>query len=306
MSRRDILITGAGGFVCSHLAQGLAAAGHRVTALDRSFDAPTRARLAGVRLLQAELDAQALARVPDPVDVVIHGAALTSDPAQLGVTPAAHIGLNMALLFAALEFAQTRGARYFVFISSSGVFEGQGGLDHLAESTPPEGRSAYALAKRMGEMALACLPADTMAGLTFRLGPVYGPSEAVRPSRLGTSLVRRALDMAAQGGPVTIEHPATRRDWTYAPDLARALDTILRAPQPVTGLIHLGSGEILTDGAVGQAVAQATGVAFETPDPQASLPRTPMTTERHDWQRGFTWTPFGAGLSDLMAQERSL
>jgi nucleoside-diphosphate-sugar epimerase len=44
MSRR-VLITGAGGFVGSHLAEGFMALDYTVTAFDRSFDAPTRQRL---------------------------------------------------------------------------------------------------------------------------------------------------------------------------------------------------------------------------------------------------------------------
>ncbi len=55
MTQVSVLITGGGGFVGSHLAQGFHTLGYAVTAMDLRFDAETRTRLAGVRLIEAAL-----------------------------------------------------------------------------------------------------------------------------------------------------------------------------------------------------------------------------------------------------------
>ena len=55
MAPETVLITGAGGFVGRALAEGFAALGWRVTAVDRAFDEATGGRLAGCDLVTAEL-----------------------------------------------------------------------------------------------------------------------------------------------------------------------------------------------------------------------------------------------------------
>ena len=87
MTVARVLITGAGGFVGSHLAIGFAALGYQVTALDRGFDPATRSRLSGIGLTEADLGAPD-ALIPDLGDgcTIIHAAALTTNPAAMGMT----------------------------------------------------------------------------------------------------------------------------------------------------------------------------------------------------------------------------
>ena len=91
---REILITGAGGFVGSALVEGFLALGWRVTAVDRAFDAATRARLAGSHLITVDLSHGDSSDLPAAA-VVVHAAAVTTGAATLGWTPAAHIAANI-------------------------------------------------------------------------------------------------------------------------------------------------------------------------------------------------------------------
>jgi len=296
-----MLITGAGGFVGSHLAAGFRDLGYRVTAVDASFDAVTRARLAGVELHEARLAAGALDACP-ATDVVVHAAALTSSPQELGLSAAAHMQANLDAMLATLDWASRTGARMFVFVSSSGVFTPEDAAELLLESVPASGTGAYALAKRAGEMIAAGSASATLSVLVVRLGYIYGPYEAARASRANVSLVRQWLDAAQAGRAVVTRTPETRRDWTYARDLAPALDRLLR--DGTAGLVHLGSGAISTDLEVALAVADAVHVPVEiAPASDAVRAKAPMGRERGRGLDGMQWTPLSRGIGEIISLE---
>ena len=226
MTRSSILITGAGGFVGSHLAEGFRDLGYDVTALDAMFDPSARRRLEGVALREVQLGAAALDDCPK-ADVVVHAAALTSSPGELGLSAPAHIQANLDAMLVSLDWASRIGARSFVFVSSSGVFAADDASELLLESVSPSGSGAYALAKRAGELIAAGAASPTLSVLVVRLGYLYGPFEAARSSRTNVSLIRTWLDDARAGRRLSVQTPFVRRDWTYVRDLPRALDALL-------------------------------------------------------------------------------
>ncbi len=219
VSRASVLVTGAGGFVCSELAVALARAGHSVLALDRAFDAPTVARLAAAgpgRIERVEGDlSETLGRLGARPDSVIHGAALTTDAARLGLSRAGHLRRNMELLTTTLDAARGAGAARLLFLSSMGVFApgdrtAPGEAGRLNESAAPIAACPYAAAKRAGEIVTQAAAEAGFATLALRLGNVFGPHEAVRETRQGLSLVARMIAEARATGRVTVATPVSR------------------------------------------------------------------------------------------------
>lgn len=289
MTQVSVLITGGGGFVGSHLAQGFQALGYAVTSMDLSFDAETRTRLAGVRLIEAALAPETLKEaLAGGCTMVIHAAALTSPPEMTGLTLFGHVSHNVDLLLDCLDQASAHGVSCFVFLSSSGVFSFDE-AEELDEGVTPSGTSAYSVAKRAGEAICSAFAGS----LVLRLGPLYGPDERSRPSRVQVSPIRRWLDCVEEGRPITVESPLSRRDWTFLPDLARAIDLLRR--QGSSGLLHLTSGEIVADLDLAQRIAAlrpgTTVIPAERPEPR----RVPMRSRRADLN-GFAWTPLARGL----------
>ena len=133
--------------------------------------------------------------MPD-VDLVIHGAWVTTDPEALGITVADYVLLNIGPLLQTLAFAARVKARAFVFLSSSGVFDVADAKDGLTDDVPPTAASAYAVAKRAGESLTAAAVGDGVAAHVVRLGYLYGPEEVARHSRQRVSLVARWIDAA--------------------------------------------------------------------------------------------------------------
>lgn len=293
-----MLITGAGGFVGSHLAQGFLALGDAVTGLDLAFDTPTRRRLAGTRLVEAALTGQGLAGL-GRFDLVIHGAALTSIPAGMG--EAAYIAANVGLLAECLDFASASGARDFVFLSSSGVFAPEDGDGVHVESTPPTSTAPYALAKRAGEVAILAANSPALRAIAVRLGPIYGPAEIPRGTRLAVSQVRLWLDAIEAGEAIVVDEPGTVRDWTFAPDLGFALDALLRLD--LSGVVHLTAAQFVTNRDLAEAMVRVAGRGRMEIGADGPAPRRPMASDRVDLHALYGWTRLETGLARTLATE---
>jgi UDP-glucose 4-epimerase len=291
-------LTGAGGFVGAQIAAGLMAAGWRVAAVDVAFDAAARVALNGADLVEADL-AQGFPDLPR-AELVIHAAAVTTDAETLGISPAAHIRANMAPLLAALDHASATGPGAFVFLSSTGVFAATDGAPDLADSCVPTAGHPYAAAKRSGEILVPAALAGVCPAHVVRLGHLYGPGEAARPTRATVSLVRRWCDAAARGEALVVPANDPRRDWTYLPDLA---PTLVRTAgsAPATRPLHLTSGHILSDGQLARLIARANPRAIVRAGPAvgAKPPAIPSAIPALD---GFRWTAPEDGLAAILAE----
>lgn len=295
---RSVLITGAGGFVGSHMAEGFAAMGDAVIALDAAFNAFTRERLAGIELIEAPVSPNVLSD-GRTVDLVIHGAAITTPPEEFGMTAEQHIAANVSMLEDALALAVRHGASDFVFISSSGVFSLEDGKDVQLESTVPTAIIPYAEAKRAGETATSAANSATLRAMSIRLGPIYGPHEASRDTRQIVSQVRRWLGRAEGSEPIVVEMPEERRDWTFAPDLPRALNALLAVEPKVSGVVHLTSAEIVSNLALAEMIAGIVDGARVEVAPLGQAPRLPISSDRVDLQSLYAWTPLRDGLGTI-------
>ncbi len=296
-----VLITGAGGFVGSALAEGFAALDWRVTAVDRVFDAMTAGRLAGCDLITAELGDRRSRELP-AVALVIHAAAITTPAADLGWTPAAHVAANTRPLVAMLEYAARTRPAAFVFVSSSGVFAAGDGCTVLTDADLPTGRSPYAAAKRAGELLTVAALEGLVAAHVIRLGYLYGPHETARPSRSRTSAVARWLTAARDGQPLVVPSDDPLRDWTFTPDLAPALARLVALP-PAERPVHLCSPHVLKDSAMAGGIAALVPGAMCVTEPAAAPAKPPMRASDLSRLGDIRWTAPDEALARLTAAE---
>jgi nucleoside-diphosphate-sugar epimerase len=135
----------------------------------------------------------------------------------------------------------------------------------------------------------------------LRLGYLYGPGEAARASRMKVSLVQGWLDSVRNGE--TLQHDATdpRRDWTFAPDLASAINRLLSGPgraQP----IHLCAPNPPRDSEVlAQILRHHPTAAHRTVPGQGVKP--PMVPSAVPALDGFAWTSLADGIAHLCRTE---
>ncbi|MFN4128692.1 MAG: NAD-dependent epimerase/dehydratase family protein [Paracoccaceae bacterium] len=295
-----VLITGAGGFVGSSLSAGFATLGWQVTAVDLGFDPATVARLKGCDLVTLDLDDGTVPDLPR-ADVVIHAAALTTEPEALGITQAEHLARNMRPLLCVLQMAAAHTPGAFVFLSSSGVFNGIEGCPDLTDACQPTGLAPYSAAKRASELLVVSALAALCPVHVLRLGYIYGPDEVARASRMRVSVVAGMIAAARAGQALPLRSDDPRRDWTFAADLAPAIAALVihaAAGHP----LHFGSGHILPDSAVAALVARHFGTLrlFRIP---ASGAKPPMVASVLPALEGFRWTPPEEGIAMLCRQQ---
>ena len=296
----SVLVTGAGGFVGSALAEGFASLGWRVTALDREFDPATCERLRGCSLVTAALGDTAPADLP-PVTLVIHAAAVTTAASDLGWTPATHVAANMRPLIAMLEYAARTRPAAFVFLSSSGVFAAGDGGEVLTDADTPTGASPYAVAKRAGELLTPAALAGLSAAHVIRLGYLYGPHETSRPTRARPSIVARWLAAARDRQPLLVPADDPRRDWTFTPDLAPALARLIARPS-AGRVVHLCSPFTRTDSVMASEIAAQVPGAVCAPAPAIGPAKPPMRGSDLS-PLGLQWTAPETALAQLVSRE---
>lgn len=299
MSR--VLVTGAGGFVGSHLCCGLAELGFEVIASDRVFDSEAEVRLN--RLERIVGDVRDLDRRLGAVDFVVHGAAVTADPAEIGVNAVTALEENIGLTLTAFQVAVQSQATRFVFLSSAGVFGGEQPAP-LDERSAPGGLGLYAAAKRIGETAAQSLrKSGELDAVSVRLGNLYGPGEQPRRTRPRMGLIARLLAEAASDRTLTLTTPGVRREWTWVQDLAPRVARLFAYPSP-PDVMHLCAPDTATDYEIAEKLRQLLPETRIELCPKATLPevRPPLESRFADTLGPTFWTPLDKGLTELVRE----
>jgi NAD dependent epimerase/dehydratase len=220
-----VLVTGAGGFIGSHLVERLLASGAAVrafcrytsgTALGSLHELPKDA-LAGVELRFGDLrDRDVIRAAVEGVDVVYHLAASISVPYSY-VAPQEVVQSNVLGTLNVLTAAREAGPQRIVHMSSSEVY-GTAQYTPIDEAHPLHAQSPYA-ASKVGADKLA----ETFH-LSFDLPVVIArPFNAYGPRQSQRAVIATIVAQALAGGPLSIGATTPTRDFVYVGDTVDAL-----------------------------------------------------------------------------------
>ncbi|MGH7642642.1 MAG: NAD-dependent epimerase/dehydratase family protein [Candidatus Dormibacteria bacterium] len=247
MTRR-CLVTGAAGFIGSHLTRQLLDSGWLVTGIDGFTDSYDPAeKFARAELLQAipgfsfvsgDILDIPLEDVLSESEVVFHLAGRAGVRASFE-SESRYVHDNVDASHRLLE-ACTRvpAVRRLVYASSSSVYGN--GTRPFRETGEVAPISPYGRTKLAAERELLAVTGGTLETVALRYFTVYGPGQ--RPD-MGLRLFAEA---ALDGRPIVLFGDGTQsRDFTFVDDVARA--TVLAADAPVSGLVvNIGGGTIVS------------------------------------------------------------
>ncbi len=243
-SDQHIVITGAGGFIGSHLVEAALSAGHKVTALLRYGSQGSIGNLACIAphsktrltLVFGDVrDAGQMQSLLEGADRLIHAAALIGIPYSYAA-PESYFATNMDGSLNLLQAARRAALKRFVFVSTSEVY-GSAQRPLITEDHPLSAQSPYAASKIAAEAACMAWASTYDLPITvIRPFNTFGPRQSQR------AVIPTIVSQALAGGPLQIGSTWPERDFTFVNDTAEALVLAATHPQIGTGPYNLGTG----------------------------------------------------------------
>jgi UDP-N-acetylglucosamine/UDP-N-acetyl-alpha-D-glucosaminouronate 4-epimerase len=259
------LVTGAAGFIGSHISERLTAEGHDVRGLDDfSEGAEENLRSAPeVHLIRADLrDEKAVLSAGAGCHVILHQGAVRSVPKSMeapGYVSDVNIKGTINVLLAAREV----GARV-VLASSSSVYGDQERFP-LSEDMVPAPKSPYAASKLSGEICCAAWSrAFGVPAVALRYFNVYGPRQD--PQSEYAAVVPRFILACVEGGqPIIHGDGGQSRDFTYVEDVVEANLAAAASAESASGQVFNigGGGEPISIRDLLARIAEFTGTKPE-------------------------------------------
>lgn len=316
-----LIVTGAAGFIGSHLVRALLARGERVVGIDnfdgfydRALKEANVAGLAGDRFELVEADVCDRAAM-DGVFLRVRPSAVFHIAALAGVRPsiaepARYAAVNVDGLVNVLEAARAVDCTRIVFASSSSVYGNRATVPFSETDDVNEPISPYAATKRAGE--LMCHTWCHLFGMSvasLRFFTVFGPSQ--RPDLAISKFMR--LIAAGEEVPM-FGDGSTSRDYTFVDDIIQgvlsAWNKVVAADPGFFRIYNLGGSKpvMLADmiDAIGQVVGRTPNIKTMPMQP-GDVDRTFADLTRSREELGFQpQTPFGDGLEKQWAWLRGL
>jgi NAD dependent epimerase/dehydratase len=256
---RSVLVTGAGGFIGSHLAERLVESGAKVRALvryngrgDEGWLGTSKARQDMTVIAGDITDRECVEAAMEDVEVVFHLAALIAIPYSYQC-PESYIRTNVGGTLNVLLAAKRQGGTKVVHTSTSEVY-GTAQYVPIDEAHPLQGQSPYSASK---------IGADKLAEsfhLSFRLPVItvrpfntYGPRQSAR------AIIPTILSQALAGQVVRLGNLLPTRDLNYVSDTVEGFLKAAEVEGAVGRTINLGSGREISIGDLAALLGQISG-----------------------------------------------
>lgn len=261
MTDSPILVTGAGGFIASHLVEALARQGARVRAFVRynSRRDPGLLRLLPAELLpQVELfpgdlrDLNAVQAAMQAVSLVFHLGALISIPYSYR-QPAEVVETNIIGTLNVLLAAKTAGVQRLIHTSTSEVY-GTARQVPIDENHPLQGQSPYSASKiGADKLAESFFCTYDLPVVTLRPFNTYGPRQSAR------AVIPTIITQALTQPVIRLGSLETRRDFTFIHDTVRGFLLAAQAPGIEGQTFNLGAGSEIQIGELAKQVIRLAG-----------------------------------------------
>jgi dTDP-glucose 4,6-dehydratase len=307
LNKLRILVTGADGFIGSHLTDALVRAGHRVRAfvMYNSFNSrgwldqsPADVRGALEYFAGDVRDPHGMKKAMEGCDVVMHLAALIAIPYSYH-SPDAYVDTNVRGTLNVLQAARELGVARVVHTSTSEVY-GTARTVPIDEEHPLRGQSPYSATKiGADQMALAFHRSFGTPVTVLRPFNTYGPRQSARAVIPAT-----IIQLLSERRPIRLGALHPTRDFNFVKDTVRGFIAGAACDAALGEVVNLGSNFEVSIGDTAALIAELIGtdLAMEN-DPSRMRPAASevdrLWASNAKAARLFGWTPEYAGRDGL-------
>lgn len=256
-----VLVTGAGGFIGSHVAETLVTEGRHVRAFVRytgrqeigALRFVPEETLGEIEIIQGDLrNFDSVMRAIQGVRWVIHLGALISIPYSY-VSPEETVSCNVGGTLNVLQAARAAGVERVVHTSSSEVY-GTARYVPMDESHPLQGQSPYSASKiGADKLAESFHRSFGVPVVTIRPFNVFGPRQSAR------AVIPTIITQLFRGQDLHLGNLYPTRDFTFVKETAAAFVKSCESPGVLGREINVGSNREISIGDLIQLIGQLMG-----------------------------------------------
>lgn len=283
LSKKRILVTGADGFIGSHLTEELVRIGCSVRAfvLYNSFNSwgwldnsPQEIRKC-IDVFAGDIrDPHGVKKAMDGCDVVMHLAALIAIPYSY-YSPDTYIDTNIKGTLNVLQAARELGIEKIAHTSTSEVY-GTARFVPITEDHPLQGQSPYSASKiGADQIAMSFYSSFGIPVSIIRPFNTYGPRQSAR------AVIPTVITQIASGQhrlKLGALHPT--RDFNYVSDTVRGFMAVAESDESIGEVINIGSNYEVSIGETVEIIAEVMSVRVEIETEQARLRPEKSEVER--------------------------
>jgi NAD dependent epimerase/dehydratase len=258
---KRVLVTGAGGFIGSHLVERLVELGARVRAVVRynsRNDWGLLEVLSPAVTFPLEIRAGDLVdpfwtlQVVEGCDIIFHLAALIPIPYSY-IAPQQYVAANCTGTLNLLEAARRAGVERFVHTSTSETY-GTAQYTPIDEKHPQRAQSPYAASKIAADKLVESYHLSFgIPAAIIRPFNTYGPRQSAR------AVIPTMISQGLDGDDIRLGLLTPRRDLTFVQDAVAAFLKVAEQPAAVGEVINVGSGAAVSIGEVAAMIIRLLG-----------------------------------------------
>lgn len=258
---KKVLVTGAGGFIGSHLVEALVRMGAKVRAFIRYNSRGDHGLL---ETLPAEIrqdlevfvgdlkDHEALRRPTRGCELVFHLGSLIAIPYSY-VNPVDFVQTNVIGTANVLNACMANNVEKIVHTSTSEVY-GTAIYCPIDEKHPLQAQSPYSATKIAADkLAESYYRSFGLPVATARPFNTYGPRQSAR------AVIPTIILQTLKGNKIMLGSLTPLRDFNYVDDTVRGLVEVARSPHSVGETINLGSGQEISIGKLVEVISSIMG-----------------------------------------------